>query len=150
MARCLLLEAKLPKALWTYAVMASAYIRNRCFNDRFGKTPYKALIGLKPNLNKMHVFGSVCYAYVQNPKKLEPRSKKGIFVEYDKGSPAYLVYYPESMKVERIRCVKFFDSIDVENDKGPINDEVDPPHYIVAPAEQPDDLEGEGRGRYPT
>jgi hypothetical protein len=39
MARCLLLEAKLPKMLWTYAVMASAYIRNRCFNDRLGKTP---------------------------------------------------------------------------------------------------------------
>ena len=43
MARCLLLEAKLPKMLWTYAVMASAYIRNMCFNDRLGKTPYEAL-----------------------------------------------------------------------------------------------------------
>ena len=40
----------------------------------------------------MHVFGVVCYAYVQNAKKLEPRSKEGIFVGYDKKSPAYLVY----------------------------------------------------------
>ena len=47
MARCLLLEANLPKFLWTYAVMASAYIRNRCFNDRLGKTPYEALSGFK-------------------------------------------------------------------------------------------------------
>ena len=46
MARCLLLEANLPKMMWTYAVMASAYIRNRCFNDRLGKTPYEALTGL--------------------------------------------------------------------------------------------------------
>jgi hypothetical protein len=62
MARCLLLEANLPKMMWTYAVMESAYIRNRCFNDRLGKTPYEALTGLKPNLSNMHVFwcGMLC------------------------------------------------------------------------------------------
>ena len=108
MARCLLLEANLPKFLWTYAVMASAYIRNRCFNDRLGKTRYEVLSGFKPDVSNMHVFGSVCYAYVQDAKKLEPRSKEGLFVGYDKRSPAYLVYYPQSMKVERVRCVKFF------------------------------------------
>ena len=109
MARCLLLEAKLPKStMWTYAAMAAAYIRNRCFNVRLGKTPYKAFTRSKPNLSNMHVFGSVCYAYVQNAKKLDPRSKQGMFVGYDKGSPAYLVFYPDSNKVERVRCVKFF------------------------------------------
>ena len=30
-ARCLLIEAKLPKFLWNYAIRAAAYIRNRCF-----------------------------------------------------------------------------------------------------------------------
>ena len=98
MARCLLLEANLPKFLWAYAVMASAYIRNRCFNDRLGKTPYEALSGFKPDVSNMQVFGSVCYAYVQDAKKLEARSKEGLFVGYDKRSPAYLVYYPQSMK----------------------------------------------------
>jgi transposase InsO family protein len=44
-ARCLLLEANLPKFLWTYAVMTAVYIRNRCFNSRLGKTPYEALTG---------------------------------------------------------------------------------------------------------
>ena len=34
MARCMLLESKLPKMLGIYAVMAAAYIRNRCYNDR--------------------------------------------------------------------------------------------------------------------
>ena len=37
MARCLLLEAILPKFLWTYAVMTAVYIRNRCFNSRLEK-----------------------------------------------------------------------------------------------------------------
>ena len=49
MARCLLLDSKLPKSLWTYAVMASAYIRNRCYNPRTGKTPYELLTGVRPN-----------------------------------------------------------------------------------------------------
>ena len=94
MARCLLLEANLPKQLWTYAVLASAYIRNRCFNPRLGKTPFEALTGKRPNIGNMHVFGSTCYAYVQNAKKLDARSQKGVFVGYDRESPAYLVYYP--------------------------------------------------------
>jgi hypothetical protein len=64
----------------------------------------------------MHVFGVVYYAYVQNAKKLEPWSKEGIFVGYDKKSPAYLIYYPESRRVERVRCVKFFDSLSPENE----------------------------------
>ena len=32
---------------------------------------------------------------------------QGIFVGYDKGSPAYLVYYPETGKVMKHRVVKF-------------------------------------------
>ena len=79
MARCLLLEANLPRQLWTYAVMASAYIRNRCFNPRLGRTLFEALTGSRPNVANMHVFGSVCYAYVQNTKKLEPPRQEGYF-----------------------------------------------------------------------
>ena len=32
LVRCLLLEAKLPKKLWTYAVKTAAYIRNWCYS----------------------------------------------------------------------------------------------------------------------
>ena len=96
--------------MWTYAVMASVYIRNRCFNPRLGKTPYETLVGKQPNLSGMHIFGSTRYAFVQNLKKLEARSRKGIFVGYDKGSPSHLVYYPELDKVEKVRCVKFSDN----------------------------------------
>ena len=111
MARCLLLESQLPKELWTYAVMTAAYIRNRCFNARLGKTPFEALVGKRPDISHMHVFGSNCYAYVQNAKKLEARSKQGIFVGYDRESPAYLIYFPESNKIEQVRCVKFFPTV---------------------------------------
>ena len=50
--------------------------------------------------------------YVQNKAKLDPRCEKGIFVDYDKQSPAYLIYFPESKAIKRVRCVKSTDSYD--------------------------------------
>ena len=104
MARCLINESKLPENMWTYAVMCAAYIRNRCFVPRLGITAYEGLTHVKPKLNIMHNFGCTCYAYIQKPKKLEPRSEKGVFVGYHKGSTAYLVYFPV---IKKVRCVKF-------------------------------------------
>lgn len=59
----------------------------------------------------MHVFGTVCHAYVQNKTKLDARAEKGIFVGYDRSSPAFLVYYPHQNTVKKIRCVKFTDRL---------------------------------------
>ena len=73
---------------------------------RLGKTPFEALTGKQPNLSNMHVFGSTCYAYGQNAKKLDARSQKGIFLGYDRGSPAYLVFYPMLNKLKKVRCIK--------------------------------------------
>ena len=91
MGRCLLIQAGLDKQLWPYAVMAAAYMRNRCYNNRLGETPYFAMTGRKPNVSNMRVFGSECYAYKRNGQKLDARCVKGIFLGYDKYSPAYLV-----------------------------------------------------------
>ena len=77
MARCLLIEAKLHKTLWTYAVMTAVYIRNRCYNHRIKKTPREAFTKQIPNLQKMHIFGTICYTYVQDKKKLAARGEKG-------------------------------------------------------------------------
>ncbi|CAB4035581.1 Retrovirus-related Pol poly from transposon TNT 1-94, partial [Paramuricea clavata] len=107
MGRCMLIQANLSKVLWPYSIMAAAYIRNRCYNNRLKQTPYFALTGRKPNLANMRVFGSVCYAYEQDKQKLDPRCKKGIFVGFDKDSPAYLVYFSETGKVLKYRVVKF-------------------------------------------
>ena len=43
------------------------------------------MTGRKLDLSKMHIFGTTCYAYVQNTKKLDAHSEKGVFVGYDKG-----------------------------------------------------------------
>ena len=69
MAHCLFLEANLPRQLWPYAVLALAYIRNRCFNSKLCKTPFDTLTGKQPNIGNMHLFGSTCFISVQNTKK---------------------------------------------------------------------------------
>ncbi len=70
MARCMVLEGKLPKELWTYAVLTAAYIHNRCYNSRLNSTPYEKFTGRKPNVKNMNIFRTVCYAYVQDKASL--------------------------------------------------------------------------------
>ena len=136
MARCMLLQAKLPKVMWNYAVRASAYIRNRCYNERTGKTPYEAFTNKQPDLSNMHAFGSKCFAYIQNKQKLDPRAEEGVFVGYDPCSPAHLVYIPDAQVVRRVRCVTFFDE-----DNSLPNDEDDcrAPHHKYYKSRQQQD-----------
>ena len=83
------------------AVMAAAHTRNRMYSQRIGDTPYSLLTGKQPEISKLHLFGSVCYANVPEKKKLDPRCKKGLFVGYDKYSPSYLIYYPDTGSVSK-------------------------------------------------
>ena len=81
--------------------MASAYIRNHCYNKNARKTPYESFTDSKPNLNKMHIFSTTCFCCVQKTK-LDPHCEKGIFVGYDKQSSAYLIYFQETMAIKRV------------------------------------------------
>ena len=102
-----MIESQLDKTFWPHAIHTAAYIRNRCVNNRLNVTPYEALTKKKPSLLNMHVFGSTCYAYVQDKGKLDPRSEEGIFLGYHTYSPAYIVYLPKSNTVKNVRVVKF-------------------------------------------
>lgn len=107
MTRCLLIESKLPEELWNYAMQTSAYVRNRCYCSRTKKTPYELFTGRKPDVSKLQKFGSTCFAYKQEKGKLDSRCEEGVFIGYDKNSPAYLVYYPNTGKIQKQRLVKF-------------------------------------------
>ena len=87
--------------------MTAAVIRNRCFNNRLKQTPYYMKTGKKPDLSKMKIFESTCYAY----KNLKKKCEKGIFVGYDRNSLAYLVFYPEDNRVLIYRLIKFISNV---------------------------------------
>ena len=107
MSRCMLLDKGLPKYMWPYAVSYAAYTRNRCYVERLGKTPFEVFVGKKPNVSQMQCFGQECLSLVQGAKKLDARANEGTFVGYDKYSPAYLVFDPDTQVVRKVRCVKF-------------------------------------------
>ena len=91
--------------------MTAAVIRYRCFNNRLKQTPYYMITGRKPDLSKMNIFRSTCYAYKNLKKKLDPKCEKGIFVGYDRNSSAYLVFYPEDNRVLKHRLIKFISNV---------------------------------------
>ena len=109
MARCLLLQSGLPKFLWNHALRTAAYIRNRSYSKRLGSTPYEAFTQRRPNIKNMHPFGTACYAYKQDKRKLDPRAEAGRFIGYDYNSPAYLLYFAETHQIKKVRCVVFMD-----------------------------------------
>ena len=120
-ARGMIIGSDLPQSLWTYAVMAATHIRNRMYCQRIKDTPYHLLTGKKPNISKLHVFGSVCFAYCHDDKKkLDPRSRRGIFVGYDKYSPSYLIFSPDTKKVMKYGTVKFTERFENDINISPI------------------------------
>ena len=111
MTRCLLIESKLPKTLWSYAFKTSVYIRNRCYNNRTKTTPFQMMTSKTPNLSNMYPFGTKCFAYVHGARKLDDRAIEGLFLGYDTSSPAYIIYYPETGKISKVRMAKFIDRV---------------------------------------
>lgn len=101
-------EKGLRKTLWPCAVQTAAHIRNRCYNNRTQTAPYFSMIGKKPDLSKMSVFYLECYTYQYDREKLDPKCVKGVFVGYDKNSPAYLVYPPEAGKIMNTQISKIY------------------------------------------
>ena len=53
MARCLLIQGKLPMKFWEFAITTSTYLRNLCVSSTTNKqnTPYEMLFNFKPNVS---------------------------------------------------------------------------------------------------
>ena len=86
----------------------AACIKNRGYSQRTKCTPYELFYGKKPNLIKFNMFGSHCFAYIEQKTKLQPRSEKGIFLGHDPQSPANLVFFPGDDILKRVRIIKCF------------------------------------------
>ncbi|XP_055814518.1 uncharacterized protein LOC129884204 [Solanum dulcamara] len=95
MARCLLLEKKLPQSFWAEAVYTSVYLLNRLPTKVVDKkTPIEAWSGTKPSAKHLKIFGSICYSLVPLVKrrKLEPKGELGIFIGYSSQAKGYRVF----------------------------------------------------------
>lgn len=109
-ARCMLIDANLPKKFWAESVNTASHIINRCPSRVLnGKTPEEVWTGKKPTLKYLRVFGCVCHIHVpkEKRKKFDPKSEACIFMGYSDESKAYRVYQPIQGKVIISRDVIF-------------------------------------------
>ena len=103
--RSMLDDSKLPKIFWGEAAATAVYVLNRSFTSILkDKTPYEALMGSKPIVSHLRVFGSKCWFKVvdQKRKKLDDKAEEGIFLGYISDS-IYRVYSIKTREVIRTR-----------------------------------------------
>lgn len=114
MARCMLLDARLPITFWAEAINTANYLQNRLPTKAISSTPYELWNEKKPGISYFHAFGTKCFVYIpaQKRHKLENTAKPVILMGYDEQSKAYRCYDPASKKLVISRDVRFanFDS----------------------------------------
>src|SRR6266508_4358749 len=115
LVRAMLIAKNLPAFLWDEAVSHATYLRNRAPTRALkGITPYEAWTGKKPDVSHFREFG--CDVWVldetKNKSKLDPRSKKMVFVGFEDGSKAIRYWDKETRKIKVSRNMVFN-----ENDK---------------------------------
>lgn len=103
-AKCLPIEADLPKQLWLYALKTSAYIQNRSFSTRTIKAPFETLTG-RPNFGIFYIFGETYYVYQRTENWMQEVKEE--CVGYGGKIPAYLVCIPERGETITDGCVTF-------------------------------------------
>lgn len=100
-ARCMLQGAGLCGRYWGEAVMTAIYLKNRSPTAALsGRTPEEVWTGSKPDLSHLHVFGCIAYSLVpeQKRRKLDPKSKRFLFVGYSETSKGYRLLDPSAPK----------------------------------------------------
>lgn len=110
--RSMLFGRSLPEKFWAEAGNTAVYLLNRSVASKHQVTPFELFHKQKPRVNHLRVFG--CVAYVKIPekkrsgwqRKLDPRSKRMIFVGYEQNF-TYRLYDPEADSVIVSREVYF-------------------------------------------
>jgi len=65
-------EAKINKRFWPEIIKTVTYLKNRTLaNTIEKKTPYEILIGKKPNIKNLRIYGSRVFVSVSEEKKIE-------------------------------------------------------------------------------
>ena len=104
----------LPRRLWAEAIVTAAYLLNRvpCRRETEA-TPYSEWFGHKPDVSNLRIFGSECYVHVSSDqrKKMDPKSKVGIFVGYGRSSKLFRVFDQARNKLDMVTNVKFNEEV---------------------------------------
>ena len=99
MVRSMMSFAQLPDSFWEYVVVTTTYILNMVPSKSVSETPYELWKGCKGSLRHFRIWGCPAHVLLQNPKKLERRSKLCIFVGYPRETRGGLFYDSQENRV---------------------------------------------------
>src|SRR5260221_7701578 len=108
-ARAMMKTAQVPPFLWSEAVRTAAHTLNHTAKSGAAdKTPIEMWTGVKPDLNKLHVFGQqvVYHVPAADRRKLDDRGRKGRFVGYE-GNDGFWIWIPGTRQIIRSTDVMF-------------------------------------------
>lgn len=111
-SRALLFQSKLPKKLWSYAVLHAVFLLNRIPTKLLqNRSSHEVLYNQTPDLSQLKVFGCFNYAFTLpiNRHKFDPRAKKCVFLGYKSGMKGYILFDVQNSEVFVSKNVKFFD-----------------------------------------
>ena len=140
MARCMLLDAKLPKYLWAEAINTAAYIRNRCPTKILSdKTPYEMWTGRKPHISHMRKIGSRVIALKKGHRcdKFDPKGEEYILIGYSEEAKAYRLWKKGTRSVVKRRDVRFLEEIETKSQPTNKKDYFEAPRKIDAKPDMP-------------
>lgn len=109
-ARSEIHNCDLDENLWAEAINHAVFTINQTGTSSIeNQSPAELWFGRKINIEKLKIFGSECYVYIQSHKrgKINKKSRKGLFVGYDLDSPCYRVYIPDTKEIVSSDCVIF-------------------------------------------
>ena len=90
--RAILKTARLPKTYWAKAAKTTCYIINWSTSTTIEmKTPMEMWISKSMNFSSLHIFGCPVYVMYNDQEriKLDPKSRKCIFLGYTNGVKGY-------------------------------------------------------------
>ncbi|KAL4032229.1 hypothetical protein IC575_005297 [Cucumis melo] len=155
--RAMLGAAGLKKAFWAEAVNTACYIVNHSPSTAIElKTPMQMWTGKPADYLDLHIFGSRVYVMynTQETTKLDPKSRRCLFLGYANGVKGYRLWDPTAHKVIISRDVIFMEdkkqvaddstvdesletaTVHVEKESVDDSFEVEPMHEIQEPVEQ--------------
>ncbi|GJX56147.1 gag-pol polyprotein [Tanacetum coccineum] len=117
----MLATASLGKSFWVEVVNTACYVINRSPSTTVElKTPMEMWTGKLVNYSDLHIFGSPVYVMynTQETTKLDPKSKKCLFLGYTNGVKGYRLWDPTAYKVVVSRDVVFMEDKIQENKEG--------------------------------
>ncbi|CAN6446516.1 unnamed protein product [Victoria cruziana] len=79
--RALLLSKNVPKNFWAEALLTATYLINRLPSSNLANlSPFEKIFDLKPNYNRLKVFGCKCYVLNDRNDKLSSKALHCVFL----------------------------------------------------------------------